>query len=755
METGFSMPDSTWMLDAGKGSAGDEDTEVAKVIDVSDHMAADGTLRWDAPAEGTWEILRVGYTDSDARVSTASGSWQGLAIDYLDHTAFDAYWNRTVQPLMTAGKPYLGRSLKYLVTDSWELKGANWTPAFRSKFKDLRGYDPVPYLPVVAGRIVQDRETSTRFLTDLRRTVADLIATEHYDTFAKHAAQYGLGIHPESGGPHGAPIDALETFRSAAVVQTEYWAPNPHRPTDEQRFFAKEGASAAHIYGQRLVAMEGMTSIGPQWSEHLASDLKPAFDQAITEGMNRLIWHEFTSSPASTGLPGQEYFAGTHLNPKITWWNAGEPFFTYLNRAQFMMQQGVQVDDALYFYGDNIPAFVRVKADDPAKVMPGYDYDVINEDALLHKVKAVRGELVGPGGMSWKVLVLPRSRRVSVSALEAIARLVKDGATVVGERPLAPTGMVLAEAQMKFDDVVKEVWRDCVAGALRHHGKGTVFCGTDVRGAMAAMKLRPDFATDARGSTLDYVHRRVGTTDIYFVRNGLDHAVDTVATLRAGGRAPQLWDGVSGEVTMRPAYSVEEGGMVRVPLKLPAYGSIYIVCHGTAAAMQKTETRLVATSLEGPWTVTFQADRGAPAAPLTVKALESWSDSTDAGVKYFSGTAKYRATFTAPAHKAGEAVYLHIAKVREIASVKINGKDAGSLWAEPYQVRVDGLMHAGENTIELEVTNLWPNRIIGDMQPGVTKTYTSTNIRKYTRESALLPSGLIGEAELLTRVPVK
>ena len=206
-------------------------------------------------------------------------------------------------------------------------------------------------LPVVAGRIVGDRDRSTRFLIDLRRTVADLIVSNHYDVFAERAAEHGLGIQARAEGPrNGAPIDALETFRCSAVPQTGVLVAESAREQGRRTYFTKEAASAANIYGQRCRVQEGETSIGPQWSESLAADLKPSFDMAITEGMNRLVWHEFTSSPVSTGLPGQEYFAGTHLNPKVTWWNAGEAFFTYLNRVQFMMQQGKPVDDILYFY---------------------------------------------------------------------------------------------------------------------------------------------------------------------------------------------------------------------------------------------------------------------------------------------------------------------------------------------------------------------------------------------------------------------
>src|SRR6185437_7120759 len=302
VEAGFSMPDGARLLADAKPEPGEADTDIPEVRDVTRNLSANGDFSWTVPA-GDWEILRIGYTASGAKVSTSSGAWQGLAIDHMDHAAFDTYWRNSVAPLLEDARPFLGRTLRYLTTDSWELGGTNWTGRFRDEFRGRRGYDPVPYLPVVAGRIVEGRDVSNRFLADLRRTVADLIASEHYAVFAETAARYGLGIHPESGGPHGAPIDALETLGLSTFPQTEYWARSPeHRTSDADRFFVKEAASAAHTYGKTIVAAEGMTSIGPQWEESLWSDLKPSFDQAVCAGLNRLFWHTFTSSPKEEGL---------------------------------------------------------------------------------------------------------------------------------------------------------------------------------------------------------------------------------------------------------------------------------------------------------------------------------------------------------------------------------------------------------------------------------------------------------------------
>lgn len=305
--------------------------------------------------------------------------------------------------------PIIGTSLRYLVTDSWEAGGANWTDGFRDAFVKRRGYGPLPYLPSVTGRILTSREVSNHFLYDLRRTVADLIAQNYYDRLAEHAAKVGFGTHPEAGGPHGAPIDVLRNFRDTSFTQTEYWVVSgTHRVTDQQRFYLKEASSAAHIYGKRIVAAEGPTSMDPNaWAESPGRTVQPTIDHAFTEGLNRLYWHEFTWSPAKYGKPGQEYFAGTHLDPNVTWWHQAGPFLLAFNRAQVLLQQGSAIDDLLYFYGDQVPGLVRVKTIDPAHVPPGFDYEVTDQDALLHRMQFSGADLDTSEGLHYRALALP------------------------------------------------------------------------------------------------------------------------------------------------------------------------------------------------------------------------------------------------------------------------------------------------------------------------------------------------------------
>jgi hypothetical protein len=812
-EDGFSMPNLNSLLTETAPTTSDHDADFAtsEVKDISTMVDADGTLHWSPPADSpyNWEVLRIGYTDSGARVSTSSGAWQGLAIDYLDTRALDLYWDRAVLPLLTgAAAPYVGKSLKYVATDSWELGGTNWTGRFREEFLRRRGYDPTPYLPIVAGRIIGSRELSNRFLADLRRTVADLVNT-HYDHLAERANQFGLGIQCESGGPHSAPIDALETFRSSAVPQTEYWAMSrEHRSADTDRYFVKEAASAAHIYGRPLAAAEGMTSIGNQWNESIGMNLKPSFDQALTEGMNRLVWHAFTSSPPELGLPGQEYFAGTHLNPNVTWWRDAGPFFLYLNRSQFLLQQGHPVNDVLYYYGDNVPNFVRLKRDDPAKVLPGYDYDVTDTDALLHRMVITSGDLHTPEGIHYHALVLPYSRILPLPVLKLAQRYVEEGGIVIGLRPLHSQGIVSESNAAQFETIASSLWTPCEQSSDHHSraGKGQIFCSDDAHEVMQRLGVLPDFeaATPDQAASLDYVHRATSDADIYFVRNRELKPIQTTVTLRVRGKQPELFDAVSGEVHRSLLFASTSDGRTAIPLSLKAYGSIFIVfrhparrnilriehngatVYDAAHASDTTlpflltaqddtgtgvlrtsepghyevtyadgETKRLATDaatsidLPGPWRLSFPPHWGAPP-QVPVNHLRSWTEFKDPGISYFSGTATYRTTLhlSTAQLSAAHSLWLNLGEVHEVASVRINGKAAGIIWKHPFSVRVDNLLHAGENVIEVDVTNLWPNRLIGDAQSSTGKHYTWTNIRKYTKDSPLLPSGLLGPVTL-------
>ncbi|HEY1647289.1 MAG TPA: glycosyl hydrolase [Terracidiphilus sp.] len=795
-ETGGSMPRSDDLLFDITGTAGEEDANVSEVVDVTQFVDSKGVLHWKAPSLGAWEVLNIGYTNSGAKLSPGSGAWQGLSLDTLSPAALDMYWDKQVVPLLDQAKPYLGNTIKYVTTDSWEMGGMNWTEKFREEFRRRRGYDPVSYLPIVAGRILDSRKVSDEFLNDLRRTVADLINL-HFDTMAERAAHFGLGVQCESGGPHGEPIDALETFRNSAVPQTEFWGMSKvHRSNPPDRYFVKEASSAAHIYGKPIVAAEGETSMGNHWTESIGMNLKPSFDMALTEGLNRLVWHQFASSPVEMGLPGQEYFAGTYLNTKVTWWQEAGAFTAYLNRSQFLMQQGLPVADVLYYYGDQVPNFVRLKTDDPAGVLPGYDYDVTDTEALTGRMVVDGGGLRSSEGIRYRMLVLPASRIMPQSALEFVEHYLKNGGVVVGERPLRSQGIVPGAEETNYQHLADSLWRECEAssGKQAHVGKGTLFCITKATPALHSIGMVPDF--EATSAAIDFAHRRTTQADIYFVRNGNPEPITTDLTFRVGDRQPAIFDPVTGRVTPVMSFLSTADGRTKLTYAMAPYEAFFVVFQHPVSRIHATEVtrsgevvplsddtmveqdrgllslrtatpgayavnfadgRTSAVTIEAmrsenpidKWTLDFPAGWGAPL-HVDVPALKSWTEFSEPGVRYFSGTATYRTTISIDAKQLlpGNELWLNLGEVHEVARIRVNGTELTPLWKNPFSARIDSLVHAGDNKLEIDITNLWPNRLIGDAQPGVTRHYTSTNIKAFTASSPLLPSGLLGPVQL-------
>ncbi len=748
----FSAPETTLLFQEVPATPGEEDLQAAEVVDLTARLDASGTLTWDAPA-GDWQVLRLGCTLNDhCKVSTCSQGWEGYALDPFDAGAFRRYWDAVVEPLIADAGPLAGQALKYLHTDSWEVEVANWTPTLRAEFRSRRGYDLLAWLPVIAGRIVNSRGESNRFLADFRRTMGDLAIANHYRIFRDNAHRHGLLIHPESGGPHAVPIDAQQCLGFNDAPMSEFWATSwRHRLGDENRFFVKQPASAAHTYGRQLVLAEGFTTIGPHWQETLWDNLKPSFDKAICEGLNLLVWHEFVCSPAEMGLPGQQYFAGTHLNPNVTWWEKSGPFFAYLNRCQALMQQGLFVADVAYYYGDHVPNFSQLKKSDPAKILPGYDYDVFTEEVLLTRAAVKDGRLVLPDGMSYRVLVLPDRPILSLPVLRKLRELVDAGATVIG--PSAPT-----EASGLHDFAARDAEVKRLAAEL--WGKGRVIANRTAREVLLAAGVPPDveFAGTKPDANLDYIHRRTAAAEIYFVANRLNRPEQATFTFRVADRAPELWNAVTGERRFAPKYECTAGRTI-VPLEFDPCGSLFVVFRAPAAAHPAADRGnfpqfAPLAELTGPWSVRFDPRWGGPGA-IEFAVLTSWPARREPGIKHYSGTAVYTQAFDLPAavnlRDRATRCFLDLGNVRELAEIKINGKSCGIVWSPPFRVDISDAVKSTGNTLEVEVVNFWPNRVIGDAALPVEKRLTKTNVLELKADTPLIESGLLGPVRLVVR----
>jgi len=731
-----------------------------EVVDLTKLVNKEGILQWKAPA-GEWIVMRFGYTTNGAHVSTASGKWSGLVLDYMNKKHFLRYWDSNVRPLLLSIDTLAGTTLNYLHTDSWELGGMNWTDDLREQFKQRRDYDLLPYLPVIAGKIINSREESNRFLFDFRKTIGDCIADNHYAYFAEKAHEFGIGIHPESGGPHLGPFDGIKNFGRSDLVMSEFWSPSGHRPTPERRFFVKQAASAAHIYDKKLIGAEGFTTIGHHWDDVIWKDMKPSFDHEVCAGLNKTYLHTFTNSPKEMGLPGQEYFAGTHFNPNITWWKYSKAFFDYIARTQYMMQDGRFVADVLYYYGDQVPNVATLKASDPAGALPDFDYDVINEERLL-QLDTENAWIKLPHGAKYRVLVLPHHAVLSMAALKKIDQLVQSGATVIGPKTLKTMSLeAYPTSEQEVSHIATALWGNTTsAKGSRKVGKGVVAWGYAAREWLLTNDVQPDcrFVNKSDSLAFDYIHHtRQEKEDYYFLSSQNKEAVETEVVFRVEGKLPEFWNPETGEISEAKAYK-QENGTTTVPVSFRPYGSWFVVFRKNIPVSQQGGAAEnfahynVIDTLKGDWQVAFENAFGQPKT-IDFPELISWTAHADANIRNYSGAAVYRKSFIL-ANKTDQAYYVDLGQVEDvgIARVSLNGKDLGILWSPPYRVKLNDVKIGQPNQLEVEVINSWRNRLVGDRGLPQEKRYTQTNIT-IRDDWALLKSGLIGPVTLQVEKP--
>lgn len=796
------------------------------VVDVSGYF--DGTmLRWDAP-EGNWLIIRYGWTCKGTKTSTTSKGWGGLSMDHLNRDAFRLFSDSVIMPIVETVQT-AGNSVKYLWTDSWEMGVTNWTNNFPEEFKKFRGYELDEYMPVLAGRIVENQEITNRFLRDFRETVSDCILENHYRLFADLAHQHGLGIHPESGGPHAAPIDALRMMGVSDYPMGEFWIrADTHRVSDAARFFVQQAACVAHTNGKRLVGGEGPQCIGPKW-ERAPKDMKHDLDRAFCSGVNRIFWTNSISSPEEFGVPGVVNFAANQLNPNITWWEQAGDFVQYINRCSYMLQQGLFVADVLYYYGDDVPNFVFLKEEYP-ELNYGYNWDKCSKDIILERTSVSGGKLCLPDGMSYRVLVLTPEEAIDLEVLRRVEQLVKDGATVVSPRPLRAVGLSDYPASDKAVKAIADrMWGDIDGEKVTEHsyGKGRVLWGRDINEVLASMRVSPDFSFRSQNekTALDYIHRQMDHQDVYFVVNRFAHHAindfkyhqvktlpdryeEVECSFRVSGKIPELWDPLTGEIKRIAVYR-EEKGQTIIPLHFGPEASFFVVFRDGSVSedhiitigkdgkqifpmsgqypvtsdpvidLYRKDKKIFADLfsngdyefqwfsgkedrirysdsikeilVSSPWTVHFNPAWGGPG-KVTFSELKSWLEFDDPGIKYYSGKATYMNRFSFQRQDySGKRVFLDLGKVEELAVVRFNGHTFPVAWMPPFKMDITKYLIDGENKLEIDVINQWPNRIIGDSKLPEEKRFVRTNYLKFYRPDAeqyLRESGLIGPVKL-------
>ncbi len=721
----------------------------SKVIDLTGRMKA-GTLDWTAPP-GRWRVLRLGWSLTGTTNHPANPEATGLEVDKYDGAAVRRYLETYLRGYQDAvGGERIGRhGISALLTDSTEVGASNWTARLPERFRALRGYDLHPWLPALAGFIVESRARSDAFLDDFRRTLAQLHAREHYGTIATVAHEHGLTVYGEaleSLRPTLGDDLAMRAFADVPMAALWTW-PRDGAPRTTLLGDMKGASSVAHVRGRSAVAAESMTSAFSPWA-FAPSDLRRVVDLEFACGINRPVIHTSVHQPLDDKVPGLTLaIFGQYFNRHETWAGMARPWIDYIARSSFLLQHGHDVADVAWFIGEDQPLTALFAQSPPDDLPQRHAWDAVDADMLMHELRVEHGILVTPGGARYAALYLGgSSRTMTLPTLRRLRELVDAGATLIGEPPIAARG-IQADPEA-FPSLVASLWNTSLRA-----GGGRVIASRKVDEALDAMGVLPDvdIRPESAPAKVLSVHRRLPEAEVYFLDNRESRPVTLDVLFRVDGRVPQRWDAVSG--TTEPLAWQSDAGRTRIHLELGPEESTFVVFGEPTrkTAGEVPATRLARLSgIDGPWEVEFQPGRGAP--PFArFTHLASLSENADPQIRYFSGTATYRTSFELkqlPA--AGTSLLLDLGRIGDVAEVSVNGKPVGTTWWPPYRLDIGAAVSPGRNTLEVRVANLWVNRLIGDAQPGAAKVAFATG-PTYHPDAPLRPSGLMGPVMLLVK----
>lgn len=762
------------------------------IIDLSHMLEPDGSIRWQVPA-GNYTIMRFGMRNNGAITRPAPYAGLGFECDKFDTAACQHHFDYFVSKLIKAGENNRVGGLKTLHMDSWEMGAQNWGDHFRDEFCKRRGYDPLFYLPVLGGKIIESRAISERFLWDLRITAQELVLEHHAGYVKKLAHQHGLNLSIEPYDMN--PCSDLDLGAVADEPGCEFWNIGRGFPS---AFSCIEAASVANILGKHVVMAEAFTT---DWNKDAYSCypgmLKNQGDWAFCTGVNRFYYHTFAHKAwlGDNLRPGMSMGGyGVNWDRGQTWWELSGEYHKYISRCCYLLRQGRAVADILYVTPQGVPDVFRAPASavvGQPNTIPdkrGYNFDGCSPRMLM-KSFVKNGKIVFESGASYEILVLPVYKTMTPELLNKIESLLAAGASIMGNPPLQSPGLTnYPDCDRQVADLALKIWASHLIPddeTVRTYGKGKIYWGGkysvaeqnsiypsyDATAAIIRQSGIPeDFISNGK---IRYIHRRTASQDLWFVANKTDEKFTTPITFRTEKKFAEIWDPVIG--TFAPASIVVPGdGLASISLQFDSSQSYFIVFANemssivTGIKTGSADARQVVQTLTGPWELSFDPKWGGPE-NITFSSLDDWSTRPEEGIKYYSGKAIYRKTFQYREKNrvAGAPVYLNLGEVNIMARVKLNGQDLGTVWTAPWQVNMSKALEKGSNQLEIEVVNLWVNRLIGDeflpydaagtewpawLLEGAERTsgrYTFTIWTMYKQDAPLKKSGLQGPVTIV------
>ena len=744
--------------------------------------------------EGDWVIYRAIETNYGQKLFVPSDNSHGYTIDHFSKEATQHHFNFVIDRLKSRMGDLKMTALERLYLASYEATATiMWTASIQDEFSERNGYGMEPFIPALQGFTVIDKETTERFLYDYEKTISDLFVENHYREARRICHENGLLICSESGGPgpplHNVPTEDLMALGAVDIMRGEFW--NKHKGWYKDGLnilqVVKNIASAAHIYGHKVVEMESFTSQGYHWQEG-PFELKQLADKAYCEGMTRVVYHTMPHSPPEAGTPGWSYQAGTHVHPKMTWWSLSDRFHQYLTRCSAMLMEGRFVADVAYYYGHDIPNFASPKHVRP-DLGPGYDYDDLNTEVLLQIKEVKNGRIILPSGMEYEVLVLPDDPRMDLSVIHKIEDLLQKGATIIGPKPSKVYGLAAYKTrETELQEIAHRIWgpSDRKKKLKRKVGLGTIVAGKSTREVLQEKGITPDFQYAPHGQSvnLDYIHRTNGREEIYFIRNVDSIFINTAVQFRVKGLQAQRWDPASGSRRKLAMFDEREEGTI-IPLSLAPKASVFVIFspdgdtrdrHITKASINGDVVFSAADDFRGGFSALYNEDNQVELLPQAgghyefilndgeilnldvlseqpVVAMDTdwdvrfpygwgvepvqhfdslfdWTKSSAYDLKHFSGTATYRKSFKLKSADLEDdfAFYLDLGQMAEVARIYLNGKAVGVSIFPPHRMNVTDLLKQGDNHLVVEVVNTWLNRMIGDLDTPLDKQYTRSSV---------------------------
>ncbi len=730
-----------------------------KMIDVSGFIDETGQLNWDAP-EGMWQIIRFGHASNLRLTRPCPANVIGLECDRLSKTGIEAHFNAFEKKVIEESGSNAGKSLTFAHIDSWEAHAQNWTASFPDEFEKRRGYNPIPWLPVLSGRVVESSELTSRFLFDFRNTTSEMMLDNYVSHFKQLLKPYGIKLSIEAYG--NMANDNISYADIADMPVSEFWVNDKTEiANNHYRSTSKVMSSSAHTMGKKVIGAEAWTS-GRGWDDH-PSIIKRFGDKIFTEGVNKMICHLSAHQAYDNMIPGLTHRKwGMHFNRFNTWWQYSRPWNDYLTRCQFMLRQGNFVADVIYWYGEGSPVNVREMRFD---LPQGYDFDYASTE-IIKQAQVKDGMIVLPSGMSYRYLLLPDDTRITLAMMRKVKGLVDAGATVIAQKRFEsspslsdfPTG----------DSEIRTI-------AIDLFDNNRIIFGKTLMQVLEEDKLPPDFC----GEGLNFIHRRTGNDDIYFIANPENKRIEGLKCMfRVVGKTPELWNPETGKIQTLPEYSEKEG-RTNILIDFEPSQSWLVVFRknpSVNAIAVKTNFQKFRelSEITSSWSVTFDPQWTNLKNTVVFDSLIDWSKHSNPDIRYFSGTATYKNNFELT-QKPDSPVWLDLGNVQVIAHVRVNGKDCGIAWKPPYRLDISSAVCVGENSLEINVVNTWVNRLIGDEhlpldsewkdweilerwpewflknEKRPSGRFTFTSCRHYTKDSELSSSGLLGPVKLIVK----